>query len=141
MIHGCAAAKGVHEGVQPTQHVLLHVNLLHTQQIGSQICVPMSALNCSALCLSVACPTMQCAAQVPFQLQKRMKDSGVRDPAAVCLMLDLVSRNQGLPVTTHTNASLPLPAVWVARFPLHCLQRCLVLAAHNQPFTTGESAL
>ena len=78
---------------------------------------PKSALtcraSCCAACVRVAWPAMHCAAQVPAQLQKRMKDAGVRDPAAVCLMLDLLSRNQGLPVTAHTNASFPLPAVWL----------------------------
>jgi len=57
---------------------------------------------------------MHCTVQVPAELKKKMKDRGVRDPAAVCLMLDLLSRNQGLPVTAYTDASFPLPAVWFA---------------------------
>ena len=53
---------------------------------------------------------------------------GVRDPAAVCLMLDLLSRNQGLPATTYTNASFSLPAVWVALYPLPCVTMLLSAA-------------
>ncbi len=78
-----------------------------------------NALICSASC---------CAAQVPAQLQKRIKDAGVRDSAAVCLMLDLLSRNQGLPATANTNASFPLPAVWVALYPLPCVTMLLSAA-------------